>query len=83
MCCVLREDDAYNVQIVGCHWTKSRHRRTPAGRISDILNARWSITADTSVRLGLFFGMDVRFWVNLQSEYDMRASSSRSNDLQT
>jgi addiction module HigA family antidote len=44
----------------------------PPSRLSDIVNARRPITADTAVRLGLFFNMDARFWVNLQTEYDMR-----------
>jgi addiction module HigA family antidote len=44
----------------------------PPSRISGIVNARRPITAETAVRLGLFFGMDARFWVNLQAEYDMR-----------
>lgn len=30
------------------------------------------ITADTALRLGLFFAMEPRFWLNLQAEYDMR-----------
>ena len=47
----------------------------PPSRISDIVNARRPITADTAVRLGLFFGMDARFWVNLQAEYDKRLGS--------
>ena len=33
------------------------------------------ITADTALRLGLFFGMEPRFWLNLQSEYDMRVAN--------
>jgi len=48
--------------------------RSPS-RISDVVNARRPISADTAVRLGLFFGMDARFWVNLQAEYDMRIGS--------
>lgn len=47
----------------------------PPSRISDIVNARRPITADTAVRLGLFFSMDARFWVNLQAEYDVRMAS--------
>lgn len=47
----------------------------PPSRISGIVNARRPITADTAVRLGLFFGMDARFWVNLQVEYDLRIAS--------
>ncbi|AEG91303.1 HigA family addiction module antitoxin [Ramlibacter tataouinensis] len=44
----------------------------PPSRISDIVNAARPITADTALRLGLFFGMDPRFWLNLQAEYDVR-----------
>jgi addiction module HigA family antidote len=41
-------------------------------RISDIVNGRRPVTADTALRLGVYFQMDPRFWLNLQSEYDMR-----------
>ena len=44
----------------------------PPSRISDIVNGTRPITADTALRLGLFFSMDARFWLNLQTEYDMR-----------
>ena len=44
---------------------------TPS-RISDIVNGIRPITADTALRLGLFFSMDARFWLNLQTEYDVR-----------
>jgi addiction module HigA family antidote len=45
-----------------------------ASRISELVNGRRPITADTALRLGIFFGMDPRFWLNLQSEYDMRVA---------
>jgi len=41
-------------------------------RISEIVHGSRPITADTALRLGIFFTMDPRFWMNLQSEYDMR-----------
>lgn len=44
----------------------------PPSRISDIVNGNRPITADTALRLALFFKMEERFWVNLQSEYDIR-----------
>jgi antitoxin HigA-1 len=44
----------------------------PASRISDIVNGNRPITADTALRLGLFFNMEERFWVNLQAEYEIR-----------
>lgn len=43
-------------------------------RISELVNGARPITADTALRLGLFFKMDPRFWLNLQSEYDMRTT---------
>ena len=41
-------------------------------RISEIVHGTRPITADTALRLGLFFSMEPRFWLSLQSEYDMR-----------
>lgn len=41
-------------------------------RISELVHGTRPITADTALRLGLFFRMDPRFWLNLQSEYDIR-----------
>ena len=43
----------------------------PSGRITDILNGRRSITADTAVRLGRFFRSSAQFWLDLQSQYDI------------
>ncbi|MAF48262.1 MAG: HigA family addiction module antitoxin [Rhodospirillales bacterium] len=43
----------------------------PSGRITDILNGRRSITADTAVRLGRYFGNGAQFWLDLQSQYDI------------
>ena len=41
----------------------------PSGRITDILNGRRSITADTAVRLGRYFGNSAQFWLDLQSQF--------------
>jgi len=43
----------------------------PSGRITDILNGRRSITADTAVRFGRYFGNSAQFWLDLQSQYDI------------
>ena len=43
-------------------------------RISDLVNGNRPITVDTALRLGLFFNMAPRFWMNLQTEYDMRVA---------
>jgi len=44
-------------------------------RISELVHAQRPVTADTALRLGLFFGMEPRFWLNLQTEYDMRIAA--------
>src|SRR5690554_7817464 len=46
----------------------------PPSRISEILRGKRPITADTALRLGMFFNMDVRYWLNLQTEYDVRVA---------
>jgi addiction module HigA family antidote len=43
----------------------------PSGRITDILNGRRSISADTAVRLGRYFGNRPQFWMDLQAQYDI------------
>ncbi len=43
----------------------------PSGRITDILNVRRAITADTAVRLGRYFGNSPQFWLDLQSQHDI------------
>ena len=44
-------------------------------RISELVHGTRPVTADTALRLGLFFGMEPRFWLNLQTEYDMRIAA--------
>jgi len=43
----------------------------PSGRITDILNGRRGITADTALRLGRYFGNRAQFWLELQSQYEI------------
>ena len=43
----------------------------PSGRITDILNGRRSITADTALRLSHYFGNRAQFWLDLQSQHDI------------
>ncbi len=44
----------------------------PPGRISTIVNGKRSITADTALRLGVYFGVSPELWLNLQADYDLR-----------
>lgn len=51
-----------------------------SSRISNIVNGARPITADIALRLGLFFSMEPRYWLNLQTEYDMRTVMRESAD---
>ena len=44
----------------------------PPNRISQIINAKREITADTALRLGRYFGIEPEFWLNLQVRYNMK-----------
>ena len=58
-----------------------RDLRVPVTRMSEIVNGRRRITADTALRLGRYFGTTPEFWMNLQAAYDLdsvqRASADR------
>tara|TARA_R110002073_G_scaffold196433_2_gene355514 strand:+ start:2468 stop:2752 length:285 start_codon:yes stop_codon:yes gene_type:complete len=43
----------------------------PSTRINQIIKSKRGITADTAVRLGLYFGNTPQFWTNLQTNYDI------------
>ena len=45
--------------------------KLPSGRITDILNGKRGISADTALRLGRYFGNSPRFWLNLQTGYEL------------
>ena len=44
----------------------------PVSRIQDILHDRRKITVDTSIRLGIYFGVSERYFLNLQNDIDIR-----------
>ncbi len=52
----------------------AREIMVPANRVSAIVNGARSITADTALRLGKYFGVTPETWLNLQSDYDLRVA---------
>jgi antitoxin HigA-1 len=67
---ILREDF---LEPLGISINKlSRDLAVPPNRISEIVNGKRSITADTALRLQRYFGVEAQFWLNLQTEYDLR-----------
>ena len=45
--------------------------RVPSGRITQIINAKRGISAETALRLSHYFGNSSRFWMNLQTRYEL------------
>ena len=58
----------------------ARDLRVPVTRVSEVVNCRRSITADTALRLARYFGSTPEFWVNLQATYDLEVAARRSSD---
>ena len=50
----------------------ARQIQVPTNRITGIINERRSVSADTALRLGHWFGTSADFWLNLQKDYDLR-----------
>lgn len=53
----------------------------PQPRIYELVRGRRSISADTAIRLGRYFGLPPQFWLNLQNDYDLRAAKTAEADL--
>ena len=49
----------------------------PARRINEIVHGKRSITADTALRLARYLGTSERFWMNLQTRYDLEVEKGR------
>jgi addiction module HigA family antidote len=55
----------------------ARDISVPARRINEIVHRKRAITADTALRLARYFSTSERFWLNLQSRYDLEIEKDR------
>jgi addiction module HigA family antidote len=55
----------------------ARDISVPPRRINEIVLGKRAITPDTALRLSLFFGLSERFWMNLQTRYDIEVEKDR------
>lgn len=53
----------------------ARDLRVPVTRMSEIVNGRRTITADTALRLARYLSMTPQFWMNLQAAYDLEVAT--------
>lgn len=51
----------------------------PPNRLTEIMRGTRDVTADTALRLGRYFGTDPRFWMNLQTAYDLSKAEQTQN----
>ena len=59
----------------------ARLLKVPANRITQIIQGKRSISGDTALRLGHWFGTSGQFWLNLQSAYDIRAAQESGAEI--
>ncbi len=55
----------------------ARALRVPPGRIIEILGGKRAISAETALRLGRYFGNGGRFWLALQTRYDLAVAERK------
>lgn len=58
----------------------ARQIEVPPNRISQIINGKRSITGDTALRLGHWFGTSAQFWLNLQTNYELRLAEQQAGE---
>lgn len=54
----------------------AKELHVPLTRINDVVRGKRSISADTALRLGIYFGLPAQFWLNLQNDYDIRIAKT-------
>lgn len=53
----------------------ARQIAVPANRVSQIIAGKRSVTGDTALRLGHWFGVEPQFWMNLQAQHDLAVAA--------
>lgn len=51
--------------------------RTPSGRVTDILNGKRGVSPETAMRLARYFGNSARFWLSLQTAYELAVAEAK------
>ena len=59
----------------------SRQIDVPPNRVSQIIAGKRSITGDTALRFGHWFGTDPQFWLNLQAQFDLLQADKETGEM--
>ncbi len=57
----------------------AKELRIPATRVAEIIKGNRRITADTALRLSIYFGNSAKFWLGIQDDYDIENENSLKN----
>ncbi len=60
----------------------AKNSRIPQSTLAAIVTGRRSISPETAMRLGVFFGVDAQFWLNLQTRYDLMMLDSKRTQIE-
>ena len=71
---ILKEEFMQPLSLTAYRLAKDLH--VPAPRINDIVRGKRAISADTAIRLGIYFGLPAQFRMNLQNDYDLRLAKT-------
>jgi addiction module HigA family antidote len=74
---VLREE--YLVPLSLSARALAKDLGVPPNRITEIMRGQRDVTADTAIRLGRYFRTDPRFWLNLQTAYDLSKAQAEND----
>ena len=56
----------------------ARQINVPPNRVSQIISGKRSITGDTALRFGHWFGTDPQFWINLQAQFELASAEKET-----
>jgi addiction module HigA family antidote len=73
---ILKEEFMVPLSLTAYRLAKEIH--VPVPRVNDIVRRKRAITADTAIRLGIYFGLPAQFWMNLQTDYELRLARTGS-----
>ncbi len=75
---ILKEEflDAMNIS----QYRLAKDISVPPRRINEIVHGKMAISVDTALRLGRYFKMSLKFWLNLQAHYDLEVQSYKLRD---
>src|ERR1700722_5095382 len=71
---VIHPGEVLKHELVECGVSPTQFARqidVPPNRVSQIIAGKRSVTGDTALRLGHWFGIDPQFWLNLQAQHDL------------